>query len=220
MQKRLILFLGLFLIVFSTIAQKEENSGRLSTGETAELISRDIIEFDNPIMKDVVHLQQIGNQNELSILQQIDNRATYILTAEQIGNKNIGYIDQNGDNHESLLLQRGNSNTANLWSIGSSTHNSVYQDGHNNQVDSFIQNQLPATKSATSIQQGNNNFINLNFLSGVIDPTPNGMLIDQGGTGNMADVTIDNFNVPYLKIEQTGGAKVIINNSDFNYPMK
>ena len=96
MQKRLILFLGLFLIVFSTIAQKEENSGRLSTGKTAELISRDIIEFDNPIMKDVVHLQQIGNQNELSILQQIDNRATYILTAEQIGNKNIGYIDQNG----------------------------------------------------------------------------------------------------------------------------
>ena len=220
MQKRLILFFSLMLFVFLANAQREENTGTLTTGETFELIQRDFIEFDNPVLNDVVQLQQIGNKNELTAVQQLDDQATYILTAEQDGNKNIGYIDQTGSSHESLLLQKGNSNIANLWSRGSNTQNSVYQDGNNNLVDSYIENYGLTTKSATSYQEGNNNLINLDFLSGITNPTPNGLLIDQGGTGNMADVTIDNYNVPYLKIEQTGGAKVIINNSDFNFPMK
>ena len=220
MTKRLLIFFIFLLLVFYANAQKEKNTGTFTTSETVELIQRDIIDFESPIINDVIQLQQIGNNNELTAIQQLDGPAIYILTAEQNGNKNIGYIDQKGSNHESLLLQRGNSNVANLWSIGSNSQNKVYQLGNNNQVDSFIQNDLSIIKSAISYQEGNNNLINLNFISGITNPVPIGLLIDQGGAGNMADVTIDNFNVPYLKIEQTGGAKVIIHNSDFNYPMK
>lgn len=221
MRHRLIIFLFLLISGIHVKAQEnDKNSDIVSTSETAELIQGNFIEFENPVLNDVIQLQQIGNKNEITAIQQLDDQATYVLTAEQNGNMNIGYIDQTGSKHESLLLQSGNSNVAHLWSRGSNTQNRVYQDGNNNLVDSYIENSLSFTKSTTSFQQGNNNLINLNFLSGITNPTPIGLLIDQGGTGNMADITIDNYNIPYLKIEQTGGAKVIIQNSDFNYPMK
>lgn len=217
---KLIMIFSLFFVVFSANGQKKENTGTFTSGETVELIQGDFIEFDNPVINDVVQIQQIGNKNDLKTIQQLNDQNTYILTTEQHGNNNTGYIDQRGSNHESLLIQNGNSNVANMWSLGINTQNRIYQDGNNNLVDSYIENNLPTTKSAISYQEGNNNLIYLNFLSGITNPTPIGLLIDQKGTANMADVTIDNYNIPYLKIEQTGGAKVIINNSDFNYPIK
>ena len=69
-------------------------------------------------------------------------------------------------------------------------------------------------------EEGNNNEIMLNFLSIYENPTPNGLFINQDGNNNMADITIDNYNIPEIRIEQTGGAKVIIHNSDFNFPVK
>ena len=220
MLHKLVMIFSLFFFVFAAYGQKKENTGTITSGETVELIQGDFIEFDIPVINDVVQIQQIGNKNDLKAIQQLDDQNTYILTTEQVGNKNIGFIEQRGSNHESLLIQRGNSNVANMWSVGINTQNRIYQDGNNNSVDSYMENYLSVMKSTTSYQEGNNNLIYLNFLSGKENSTPFGLLIGQEGTGNMADVMIDNYNVPYMKIEQTGGAKVIIHNSDFNYPVK
>ena len=218
MNVKLILVFCLFLTATCAFAQKPENTGILTTSETAELIQGDFIDFTNPVKNDIVQLRQIGNLNQLNAVQQLDNPSVYILNAEQNGNNNNGTLDQSGNNHESLLLQEGNNNVASLFSAGAYTQNRVYQDGNGNEVYSFIENYTLTQKSATSLQAGNNNEITLNFLSGTENPTPFGLLIDQDGNNNMADVTFDNYNIPYIKIEQSGGAKVIIHNSDFNYP--
>lgn len=220
MTLRFTIILVMVIAAFNSLAQKPENTGTLTTSETAELIQGDFIEFETLLINDVVQLRQIGNLNQLTAVQQLDNPSVYILTAEQNGNNNIGYIDQSGNMHESLLLQKGNNNLANLISQGNNTQNRVLQDGNGNEIESLIENYTLTQRSATSLQVGNNNEIILNFYSGIDNPTPFGLLIDQDGNNNMADVTIDNYNVPYIKIEQTGGAKVIIHNSDFNYPTK
>ena len=76
MTKRLFLFFISMLFAFYANAQKEENTGTLSTSETVELIQRDIIDFENPIINDVIQLQQIGNNNELTAIQQLDGLTT------------------------------------------------------------------------------------------------------------------------------------------------
>jgi hypothetical protein len=213
----------LFLYISGIYATAQENDKfpeSISMSETTELIQGDFIDFEMPIINDVVQLRQVGSLNQLTAIQQLENPSVYILTAQQNGINNTGLITQSGDNHESLLLQKGNLNSANLSSNGSLTQNWVYQDGNSNRVESLIENYTLNPKSTISIQEGNNNEVMLNFLSVHENPTPNGLLINQEGNNNMTDITIDNYNVPYIKIEQTGGAKVIIQNSDFNFPMK
>jgi hypothetical protein len=204
-----------------TKAQENDKSSKdISMNGTTELIQGDFIDFEMPVVNDVVQLRQVGNLNQLTAIQQLENPSVYILTAQQNGNNNTGLLTQSGDNHESLLLQKGNLNSANLSSKGSLTQNWVYQDGNGNQVESLIENYTLNQKSTTSIQEGNNNEVMLNFISVYENPTPNGLFINQDGNNNMADITIDNYNIPDIKIEQMGGAKVIIQNSDFNYPLK
>ena len=221
MKNRLIIVFFAMLTGFITYAQEEEeNLGKISMSETAELIQGDIINFDTPIKDNIVQLQQIGDNNKLNANQNLIQNTVYILTAEQTGNSNEGFIEQNGGAHESLLMQSGNSNVANLFSIGYDTKNGVFQIGNNNLANSSIENNSLTPKSIQSYQLGDHNQINLSLQAGTIDPTLGGLLIEQRGDNNMADVMIDNYNVPYMKIEQTGGAKVIIHNSDFNYPVK
>jgi hypothetical protein len=131
----------------------------------------------------------------------------------------VGYTYQSGVNHELILNQNGNNNTANLWSFGSNTQNFVQQEGSNNFVNSYIENTSMDSRTATSIQIGDNNRINLQ-LPGTYTNALKDILILQTGPGNSADLMLTHFDSPFLKVEQTGGAAIQITHSAFNFPTK
>ncbi len=212
----------LFLIVtsFSAFAQEEVPETVLTPRETVELIKGQVIDFGYSVINDMLQIQQIGDNNQITAIQQLNGNAQYILTANQSGTGNIGYINQSGDGHESLLIQNGSINTANLWSVGSQTQNFVQQEGIGNQVNSYIENYNFQSRTATSIQLGDGNKINLQLPDNKAENSLMGIAVLQTGGGNSADLYLDHFEAPYLKVEQTGGAAISITHSAFNFPTK
>jgi len=136
----------------------------------------------------------------------------------QVGNENSSYIEQTGSGLETHLWQSDFSNEANLQSVGNNIQTFVEQTGDENIINSRIENDITTTKSAFAYQIGNYNEIKLDFRSGNENPTPDEVILKQHGDGNFADVELSNYDVPGIKIEQTGGAKVVVRNSVFNYP--
>ena len=117
MKSAQIFILFLALITFNAFAQ-EETEGVLTTSETMELIGGHIISFGTA-QKDVLQIEQIGNNNELTAIQQLTQSGSYVFQTLQKGNDNVGYTFQSGVGHELILNQNGNNNEANLWSSGS-----------------------------------------------------------------------------------------------------
>ncbi len=127
-------FALIFILLFSAtsfnaFSQDDVEETILTPGETVELISGQIIDFGYSVINDMLQLQQIGNNNQITAIQQLNGNTQFILTANQEGTGNIGYINQSGNGHESSLVQNGNTNVANLWSVGSQTQNFVQQEG-------------------------------------------------------------------------------------------
>lgn len=221
MQNKIILLFSLLLVGFFANAQdEEENPGTLTTGETEELLQVNIIDFGSPVINDILKLQQVGDGNKLIAIQQLNDNSTYIFSAKQSGDNNSGFINQNGNNHESLLFQNGNLNIANLWSVGANTQNFVQQEGNANLVNSYIENFNFPSKTATSIQVGDDNEINLALTDVGASNNLSGIMVLQTGSSNFAELFLDHYNAPYLKIEQTGGAKISIKHTDFSFPTK
>ncbi len=88
-----------------------------------------------------------------------------------------------------------------------------------NQVNSFIEN-YNLTRTATSIQVGDGNKLNLQLPDNNSENSLIGIMVLQTGAGNSADLYLDHFEAPYLKVEQTGGAAISITHSAFNFPTK
>jgi hypothetical protein len=168
----------------------------------------------------MLQLQQIGNNNQITAIQQLNGNLQFILTANQEGTGNIGYINQLGNGHESLLVQNGNTNVANLWSVGSQTQNFVQQEGIGNLVNSYIENYNFQSRTTSSIQVGDGNKLNLQLPDNNSENSLIGIMVLQTGAGNSADLFLDHFEAPYLKVEQTGGAAISISHSAFNFPTK
>ena len=214
------IFTLLILITsFSTFAQEDVPEGVLTISETMELIGGHIISFGSA-PNNVLQVEQIGNNNELTAIQQLTQSGSYIFQTLQKGNDNVGYTYQSGVNHELILNQNGNNNNANLWSFGLSTQNFVYQQGSDNSVNSYIENTSMEVRTATLVQIGDFNSINLQLPD--INPVSGltGISILQTGAGNSADLYLDHSSASYLSVEQTGGAVVSIMHSDFNFPTK
>ena len=219
MKSAQIFILFLTIISISAFAQDDLQEGVLTTSETVELIGGHIISFGS-VEKDVLEVQQIGNNNQLTAIQQLTQNGSYVFQTMQNGNDNVGYTYQSGVGHELILNQNGNNNEANLWSFGSSTQNFVQQEGNNNFVNSYVENTSMVSRTATSIQIGDNNSINLQLPDYNTNKSLMGILVLQTGTGNTADLFLNQFDAPYLKVEQTGGAKFSISHSPFNFPTK
>jgi hypothetical protein len=218
-------FALIFILLFSAtsfnaFSQDDVEETILTPGETVELISGQIIDFGYSVINDMLQLQQIGNNNQITAIQQLNGNTQFILTANQEGTGNIGYINQSGNGHESSLVQNGNTNVANLWSVGSQTQNFVQQEGIGNQVNSFIENYNSQSRTATSIQIGDGNKLNLQLPDNNSENSLIGIMVLQTGAGNSADLYLDHFEAPYLKVEQTGGAAISITHSAFNFPTK
>ncbi len=219
MRNKIILLFSLLLVVFFANAQdEEENTGILTTSETEELLQVNIIEFGSPVINDILQLQQVGDDNKLIAIQQLSDNTSYVFTAKQTGDGNIGYVNQTGNNHESLLFQNGNLNIANLWSVGANTQNFVQQEGNANLVNSFVENFNSPSKTVTSIQIGDDNEINLALIDE--GASLSGIAVLQTGQSNFAELYLNHFDSPYLNVVQTGGAKISITHTDFSFPTK
>lgn len=211
----------LFLAITSlgAFAQEDEPKTVLSKSETIELIGSHVISFGSD-EKEVLGVEQTGDNNQLTAIQQLTQPDNYVFQTAQTGDNNVGYTFQAGTNHELILNQNGNNNEANLWSYGLSTQNFVQQEGSNNFVNSYIENTSTDSRTATSMQIGDNNSINLQLPDTNPVNTLKGITILQTGTGNSAELMLNHFDSPYLKVEQTGGATVSITHSPFNFPTK
>lgn len=215
--KIFILFLA--VTAFNAFAQDDVREGVLTTSETVELIGGHIISFGS-LQKDILEVKQIGNNNQLTAIQQLTQTDNYVFQTVQTGDNNVGYTFQAGTGHELILKQNGNNNEANLWSFGSSAQNFVQQEGSNNFVNSYIENISMESRTATSIQIGDNNKINLQLTDTNPLNTLKGITILQTGPGNSADIMLNHFDSPSLKVEQTGGAAIQITRSAFNFPTR
>jgi hypothetical protein len=173
-------------------------------------------------INDVLQVNQIGNSNRITAIQQLSDNSSYILTAVQDGNSNTGYIKQDGNNHKSVLFQKGDANDASLWSIGSGTQNFVKQEGNGNQLQSYIENDNLASRIATSVQSGDNNKIDLQLIDINASNPITGVEVIQNGSNNFTELALDQFEAPYLKITQTGNSAppVSVTHSAFSFPVK
>lgn len=141
----------------------------------------------------VAQAQQLNGSSELTILRGDDLKIQSVLasastvqvneiTTMQNGNNNLAHLNpQNGEN-QIRLIQNGNFNSIDLQ---------VYGEGNNYQFS----------------QIGNRNDLQIRNL----EATNNTLQIVQKGDGNqLIDNGSGTFNRP-LRIEQTGGMKIMIN---------
>lgn len=185
-----------------------------------ELSAFQVIQIDPGFTSNIAHVSQRGQSNQLVAIQQLSDVGSNAITTIQQGNYNDGYVAQNGNNQASLLIQKGNDNTANIWSLGAETQNLVFQDGNENLVNSYIKNTASLERIVSSIQQGDNNRIEVQFndISGGLSSAD----IVQKGSQNVAEMVVNQFESTNIIVTQTGNPapSVIIKQSDFSFPLK
>jgi|GEM_PF-3076725 len=235
----LLLLISLFSLA---LPAQEENTGPeyefYNIGSTFTFMNSSFLqEVQTVIMNngmeainDKLLIKQIGEANNMEVTQNLDFSSTYINASLQLGTGNSGYINQTGNNHQSILVQNNKNvlcssdaqlgNKANLWSEGANTQNMVLQVGNSNVVDQFVENYYATTRSVASVQIGNNNKIELAVLEREEQNNLLGVLVTQTGNANSAELVLEQSEAPYLKIDQMGGADIKITQSDFYFPMK
>lgn len=217
--KRFIITIFITVWFVSAAFSQQQNITGLTTNYTEELIQDNVFQLGVVVLNDIMQINQIGNNNDITSIQQLNNRTPYISSSIQNGQFNQGYMNQSGPNHETQLSQDGNHNNASLWSVGANTKSFVQQTGNNNTINSYIENNFEPSRTASAIQFGDDNKANIAALAG---ETMNlqGISLVQSGNGNMVELILDHFDAPYMKVEQTGGATISITHSDFNFPTK
>ena len=218
----LFVFGGIFPAIGQTVSGVDMFE-HLTEEEMLELVSNYLPQSEEIGNNNSSFIRQIGNESTITSIQEQEGNIYNQLIVDQYGWINKGYIKQTGTNHKSVLYQQNEipdkGNEASLWSIGSNTQNIVYQVGRGNIVNSYIKNNTGFEQMATSVQTGDRNRIDLAMLD-LETTNPVGILVTQNGADNSANLILDHFEAPYLSIEQTGGASVIIQHSPFVFPTK
>ena len=204
-------------LTFSVFAQE--------TGEALDwFLNNNSVDYSFSGAQDVLQVNQLGDHNEMVAIQQLSDNQNYIFTASQEGTGNKGFINQTGFDHESILSQKNSEgdlgNEANLWSVGGNTKNFVRQEGSENFVNSYVENTTGFIRRAISIQEGNNNRIDLALIEREENNNLMGVRVTQTGDANSANLVLENFDAPFIKVDQTGGASIEITHSDFYFPGK
>ena len=164
------------------------------------------------------------NCNTVFIQQNIDVSSGQILT--EYNNKgNSGHVYQNGNEHDTRLLQTGNGNKAQLNLDGGQTFTDVRQSGNENMISSNLNNLSKQVHSVLLDQLGNSNEIQLEVLGNSINSDGNRAIsVNQSGNGLAFKGTYESNMLP-VEIHQKSGAadegmSVTVSTSAFYYPMK
>lgn len=193
--------------------------------QVLELVNFHILNESNILNANLTSVNQAGTNNNIVAIQQNEGPCLNDVYSQQQGQSNLGYIEQTGDAHVTLLNQEGHENDANLWSAGSLTYTQVDQVGSYNTINNYIDNQGPLPKATLLQQNGANNVIDFALLGNgcLWDSWPKGAYIKQ--TGNDLEITalFDSYQFP-IYIEQqsgvNGGMSVNVSTTTFSFPMK
>jgi minor curlin subunit len=193
--------------------------------QVQELVKFHVLNESNILNANLTSVNQVGTNNNIVAIQQNEGPCLNYVYSQQQGQTNIGYIEQTGDAHATLLNQEGQGNEANLWSEGSLTYTQIDQTGSYNTINSYIDNHGLLPKAALLQQTGNNNSIDFALLGNgcLSDSWPKGAYIKQ--TGNDLEVTalFDSYQCPVYIEQQSGangGMSINVSTTAFNFPMK
>lgn len=104
------------------------------------------------------YLTQVGNKNEVSVVQdQQGVSSENLVKVLQVGNRNIGHINQTGVVNQTVLVQNGNKNEYTLNLEGSNNTFVIIQEGDRNKINQNLTN--TTNNYIELIQQGNDNEI-------------------------------------------------------------
>ena len=213
-------FIIIVFLFFSFGLLAQEPFDDLSENELNLLENNELFHRNSSIV------QQIGDQNNLVVIQQQAEGLSNVIISKQYNDKNEAYINQVGSGHAAVLVQKGNGNEANLWSDGEMTISKAWQQGDDNTIYSFIKNKALIPKVAALIQVGNSNSIELALTGNgfVSEGWPKAAIIEQKGNDLEVVAKLDSYSSPFLIRQQSGtsgeGMSINISNSDFYFPMK
>jgi len=202
-------------------------SGQVITEqEINELLNSREIQIDNPIIQNLTVIRQVQDENQIiSFQEQLGGLSNHVLV-NQDGTGNRGYIEQTGSGVETRLWQYNSNNEANLWSVGESIHTQVKQDGDGNVINSYIENTGLVLRSASLLQEGNNNRIDLSLKGDGFgeNAATQTAVISQYGNRHEVKAIMEPFSAP-LEITQTPGTngegmQINVSTSTFSFPMK
>lgn len=221
--KKVLFIILIFVSCLTVHAQRDGNGnghGKEIMKEITDLNTFHILGVDDQTNANVAMLNQIGDNNTIEAIQQNTGVASNQILSFQTQNNNFGRIEQSGEGHQTILIQNGIGNYADLDSEGSDSYNYVLQNGNNNEVKSVVENDNLDTRTAMLIQWGNNNKIDL-----PVEVKAQGVNVFQLGNGHEADITGSVGNYSPINVTQFGGLgsrgmKIEINSSYFSFPMR
>jgi minor curlin subunit len=216
------------LILFILIGLFTGNAGAqvMDIKTIDELITFDIIENGTVLNANQAFVQQTGNYNTALSIQQQEGTFSNRNILNQNGAGNNAYMEQIGEGHIARIIQTGDNNEVNSWSVGQFVNVAIEQNGGNNIVNSYIDNKSSMPKEAMLQQYGNNNKIDIallgdGFSSESLEKTAT---ITQTGNDHVVTAILDTYASPIIIEQKAGpsgeGMKVNISNSSFNFPMK
>jgi hypothetical protein len=195
--------------------------------ELRELLDGHVSQVNDLLYSNLSFIQQTGSENSVVTIQEQQGLLSNSVNVEQLNQGNSAYIEQTGSGHGTLLLQNGNGNEANLWSVGKLSLTIVKQEGNANSINSYIDNQKILPKGALLIQNGDNNSIDFALLGndGIwSDSWPRVAFIKQNGNDLEVTALFDSYDCPVYIEQQSGpkggGMKIDVSTTDFAFPMK
>lgn len=104
------------------------------------------------------YLTQIGNKNEVSVIQDLQGaNATNLVKVLQVGNRNKTAVNQLGQQNQTIVIQNGYKNNYTLNLDGSDNTFVIKQEGKRNTINQNLTN--TTATHIELIQQGNDNEI-------------------------------------------------------------
>lgn len=198
----------------------------ISEEEVIELLNGHVLHLDNQASSNISFIRQVGDKNTAVSIQGQEGVVSNLVMMNQDGIENKSYIEQTGSEIKTYLWQYNSANDANLWSLGQNIQTSVKQNGEGNIVNSFIENYGVNLRSATLLQEGNQNRIDLSlkgngFGNNQVEQT---VIINQFGNQHEVQAFMEPFSAPIEINQYSGiggeGMKVNVSTSTFNFPMK
>ena len=191
----------------------------VSEEEVVELLNGHILQLDNKTNKNLSFVRQVGSKNSAVSIQEQEGIVSNLVMINQDGIANTGYIEHSGSELTTHLWQYNIGNEANLWLVGKNILTSVKQNGERNVVNSYIENDGVNKRSATFLQEGNQNRIDFSLIGS--HPMEQVAIINQYGNQHQVEAHMEPSSDPLI-INQHGaeGMKVNVSTSAFNFPMK
>ncbi len=185
-QSRWFFGLALWAMAMTAFAQDVDPTG-------VDFLTRADIVGDVPVdAANAVNIEQIGNYNEVEILQRrrlLENNQARLV---QRGDDNYAQVVQTGGNNEVILLQNGSDNVYTLDLEGTGNDIAVIQNGDQNEINQSLLDSRD---------------VNVEFV--------------QNGDGNLIEHQADGLVSKDIKVSQSGSnMQVIINQTTAVAPLR